>query len=195
MARARRNRVGPRLVSLFDGPLPAFAKDGTNPFTRKIVEIPHRGEHLACLSAGFDPAEDHFEMLALIFRACRAGRGPIESDYHMFRRLFGHGLRGNLGFHLSLDRPSHRQDRIACRRMIDTVDLTQGLIQDIGGLLIRKLAALLHLLMPQFGCRAMWKETGNGRRDVGTAAGASFVPWTVSADVQKPYQSAGVDDL
>ena len=31
----------------------------------------------------------------------------------------------------------------------------------------------------------MWKETGNGRRDVGTAAGASFVPWTVNAQMSK----------
>ena len=128
MVRGCRNRVGPRLVSLFDGPQPAFAKDGTNPFTRKIVEIAHCGGHLARPSDGFDPAEDHFEMLALIFRACRAGRGSIESDDHMFSRLFGHGLRGNLCFHLSLDRLSHRQDRIACRRMIDTVDLRQELI-------------------------------------------------------------------
>ena len=52
-------------------------------------------------------------------------------------------------------------------------------------MLIRKLAALLHLQMPQFGCRAMWNETGNGRRDVGTAAGASFVPWTVNAQMSK----------
>ena len=73
MARGRRNRVGPRLVSLFDGPRPAFAKDGTNPFTRKIVEIPHRGGHLARLFDGFDPAEDHFEMLAV------AGGYRIES--------------------------------------------------------------------------------------------------------------------
>ena len=89
------------LVSLFDGPQPAFAKDGTNPFTRKIVEIPHRGGHLARLSDGFDPAEDHFEMLALIFRACRA----VRRSY--VQQAFGHGLRGNLGFHLSLDRLSH----------------------------------------------------------------------------------------
>ena len=74
MVRGCRNRVGPSLVSLFDGPQPAFAKDGTNPFTSKIVEIPHRGGHLARLSDGFDPAKDHFEMLALIFRACRAVR-------------------------------------------------------------------------------------------------------------------------
>ena len=80
------------LVSLFDGPQPAFAKDGTNPFTSKIVEIPHRGGHLARLSDGFDPAEDHFEMLALIFRACRAGRGSIESDDHMFSRLLAMGF-------------------------------------------------------------------------------------------------------
>jgi hypothetical protein len=46
-------------------------------------------------------------------------------------------------------------------------------------------AVLLHLQMPQFGCRAMWNETGNGRRDVGTAAGASFVPWTVNAQMSK----------
>jgi len=31
----------------------------------------------------------------------------------------------------------------------------------------------------------MWNETGNGRRDVGTAAGASFVPWTVNAQMSK----------
>jgi hypothetical protein len=109
-------------VSLFDGPRPAFTKGGTNPFTRKIVEIPHRGGHLARLSDGFDPAKDHFEMLALIFRACRA----VRRSY--VQQAFGHGLRGNLGFHLSLDRLSHRQDRIACRRMIDTVDLRQELI-------------------------------------------------------------------
>jgi hypothetical protein len=120
MVRGCRNRVGPRLVSLFDGPQPAFAKDGTNPLTRKIVEIAHSGGHLARPSDGF--AEDHFEMLALILRACRAGRGPIESGDHVFSRLFGHGLRGNLCFQLRLDRLSHRQDRIACRRMIDTVE-------------------------------------------------------------------------
>ena len=66
-------------------------------------------------------------MLALIFRACRAGRGLIESDDHVFSRLFGHGLRDNLCFQLRLDRLSHRQDKIACRRMIDTVDLRQEL--------------------------------------------------------------------
>ena len=87
-------------MSLFDGPQPAFAKDGTNPFTRKIVEIPHRGD-LARLSDGFDPAKDHFEMLALIFRASRA----VRRSY--VQQAFGHGLRGNLGFHLSLDRLSH----------------------------------------------------------------------------------------
>ena len=74
MVRGCRNRVGPRLVSLFDGPQPAFAKDGTNPFTRKIVEIAQCGGNLARPSDGF--AEDHFEMLALILRACRAGKGP-----------------------------------------------------------------------------------------------------------------------
>jgi hypothetical protein len=116
------------LASLFDGPRPAFASGEANPFTGKIVEILHRGGHLAHPSDGFDPAEDHFEMLALIFRACRAGRGPVESDDHEFSRLFGNGLCGNLGFHLRLDRFSRLQDRIACRRVIDAVDLRQGLI-------------------------------------------------------------------
>ena len=100
---------------------------GAKPSTRKIVEITHRGEHLARAGC-FDPAEDRFEMLALIFRACRADKGPIDSEDHVFSRLFGNGLRVNLGFHLRLDRLSHHKDTIACRRVIETLDLRQELI-------------------------------------------------------------------
>ena len=66
--------------------------------------------------------------LALIFRACRADKGPIDSEDHVFSRPFGNGLRVNLGFHFRLDRLSHHKDTIACRRVIETLDLRQELI-------------------------------------------------------------------
>jgi hypothetical protein len=49
-------------------------------------------------------------------------------DDHVFSRLFGNGLRGNLGFRLRLDHFSLHRDTIACRRVIEPLDLRQELI-------------------------------------------------------------------
>jgi hypothetical protein len=64
---------------------PGFAKGGTNPLTRKIIEIAHRGEDFAPAAEGFDPAEHDLEMLALIFRTRRLDEGPVDPDDHMLR--------------------------------------------------------------------------------------------------------------
>jgi len=55
------------------------------------------------------------------------------------------GLCGDLGSRLRFDRLSYGQDAIARRCVIETGQIRQELIQDLGGLLIGKFTAELHL--------------------------------------------------
>jgi hypothetical protein len=122
------------------GPAAGFAKGGANSLTRKIVEITHGRKNLAP-SGGFDAAKHHFELLALIFRVCRADKGSVDSNDRMLGGLLDCGLCSDLGFRLRLDRLSYGHDTIACRRVIKAREVWQEFIEDICGLLIGKLAA------------------------------------------------------
>jgi hypothetical protein len=103
------------------------------------------GEDFLLVPAGFDPAEHDLEILALIFRARGFDKRPIDSDDHMFDGLLDARLLGDFGSSFCFDRLSHGQDAIACRCVIETSEIGEKFIQDVGGLLIRKLAPKLGL--------------------------------------------------
>ncbi len=69
--------------------------------------------------------------------------------------------------------------------MIETGQIRQELVQDVGGLLIGTLTAELHLQMPQFGRRAMRKESSHRRRGGGMTANAGFEPGRMNAQMSK----------
>jgi hypothetical protein len=77
------------------------------------------------------------------------------------------------------------QDAIACRSVIETREIGEKFVQDVGGLLKGKLAPKLHLQMPQFGRGAMRKENGHGRRGGGTSANASLEARRMNAQMPK----------
>ena len=88
-------------------PASGSAKGGTNPLTREIIEIAHRGEDLTPAADGFDPAEHDLQMLALIFRVRRLDEGPIDPDDHVLGGSLDIGICCDLGSRLSFDRLSY----------------------------------------------------------------------------------------
>ena len=77
------------------------------------------------------------------------------------------------------------EDAIACRCVIETREIGEKLVQDVGGLLIGKLAVKLGLEIPQFRRRAMRKEEGHGRRGGGTSANVCLEARRVNAQMSK----------
>ncbi|MGB5086608.1 MAG: hypothetical protein WBO09_18900 [Methylocystis silviterrae] len=54
-------------------------------------------------------------------------------------------LLGDFGSRFRFDRLSHGPDAIVCRRVIKTREIREKFVQDVGGLLIGKLAPQLDL--------------------------------------------------
>ncbi len=121
------------------------AKSGTNPLTRETIEIPDRGEDFSTAVASFDPAEHDLEILALSFRTCGFDKRPSDTDDHMFDGLLDAWLLGDFGSRFRFEFPSRGQDAIACRSVIETREIGEKFVQDVGDLLIGKLAPKLAL--------------------------------------------------
>ncbi|MGB5087421.1 MAG: hypothetical protein WBO09_23130 [Methylocystis silviterrae] len=167
------------------GPTSGAAKSGTNPLTCEIIEIADRGEDFLATARGFDPAEHDLEILALIFRARGFDKRAINADGHMVDGLFDFWLLGDFGSRFCFDRFSHCQDTIAGRRVIKTREIWEKFVQDVGRLLIGKLAPKLHLQMPQLRRRAMRKEDGHRRRGGRPTANAGLEARRMNAQMSK----------
>ncbi|MCQ4190970.1 hypothetical protein [Methylocystis suflitae] len=63
----------------------------------------------------------------------------------MFDGLLDFWLLGDFGSRFCFDRLSYGQDAIAGRRVIETREIGEKFVQDVGGLLIGKLAPQLDL--------------------------------------------------
>ena len=74
------------------------------------------------------------------FRARGFDECAIDADDHMVGGILDGWFLCDLGSRFRFDRLSHRQDAIACRRVIETREIGQKFVQDIGGLLIGELA-------------------------------------------------------
>jgi len=167
------------------GPTAGSTKSGTNPLTREIIEIADRGEDFLSAAASFDPAEHDLEILTLIFRVRGFDKRAIDTDDHLVDGLLDAWFLGDLGSRFRFDRLSHSQDAIARRCVIETREIGEKFVQDVGGLLVGKLATELHLQMPQFGRGAMRKEDGHGRRGSGTPANAILEARSMNAQMSK----------
>jgi len=66
-------------------------------------------------------------------------------------------------------------------KQIETREYGEEFVQDVGGLLIGKLAPQLGLKIPQFRRRGMRKDYGHGRQGGGTSANAGLEARRVSA--------------
>ncbi len=127
------------------GPTSGAAKSRTNPLTREIIEIADCGDDFLLAPAGFDPAEHDLEILALSFRTCGFDKRPSDTDDHMFDGLLDAWLLGDFGSRFRFEFPSRGQDAIACRSVIETREIGEKFVQDVGDLLIGKLAPKLAL--------------------------------------------------
>lgn len=136
------------------GPTSGAAKSGANPLTREIIEVADRDENFALAPASFDPAEDDLEIPALIFRERGFDKCTIDANDHLLD-----GLLGDFGSRFCLDHLSHGQNPILCRRVIETRDIGEKFVRDVGSLLIGKLAAKLGLQISQFRRERCGKRT------------------------------------
>ncbi|MBG0792856.1 hypothetical protein IYY11_05485 [Methylocystis sp. H62] len=94
-------------------------------------------------------------------------------------------LLSDLGPRFRFDRLSHGQDAIACRCVVETREIGEKFVQDVGGLLVGKLAPELHLQMPQFGSGATRKADGHGRRAGRPPANAGLEARRMNAQMSK----------
>jgi hypothetical protein len=93
--------------------------DPTNLLTRKVVEIAHRGEDFAPALDGFDPTGRIRKISASTSRSCQVLRGFFDDD-----------LRADLRLRLGLVHLADGQDAIARRRVIETGEIGQELVNE-----------------------------------------------------------------